>query len=64
MTTPTPRPDVPTRAEREERNAALFATGTETGFWNNDGHPAPWPADIDEWTPATSRPRHDGGPIT
>ena len=64
MTTPAPHPDVPIRAEREARNTALFATGTETGFWTDDGCPAPWPDDIDEWTRDTSRPGHDGGPIT
>ena len=25
----------------------------ETGFWDDDqGRPAPWPEDIDEWTPS------------
>ena len=36
--------------------SALQATGTETGFWDDDGRPAPWPDDIDEWTPATNPP--------
>ena len=51
MTDPAPRPDIPTRADREARNAALLATGTETGFWDDDGRPAPWPDDMDNWTP-------------
>lgn len=41
-----PEPD-----ERAERNAALLADNIETGFWNDQGQPAPWPDDIDEWTP-------------
>jgi hypothetical protein len=53
MTNATPHPSIPTRAEREARNAALFATGAETGFWDDNGRPAPWPDDFDEWTPAT-----------
>lgn len=58
MTNPTPHPDIPTRAEREALNAALFATDAETGFWDDNGRPAPWPDDIHEWTPATSNPEH------
>jgi hypothetical protein len=42
--------------ERAALNTALHATGAETGFWDEDARPAPWPADIDEWTPTTSRP--------
>jgi hypothetical protein len=56
MTNPTPHPDIPTRAEREALNASLFAVGAETGFWDDNGHPAPWPDDIDEWTLVTSNP--------
>ncbi len=62
-----PHPDIPTRAEREALNAALFATGAETGFWDDTGRPAPWPEDFDEWTPATGEPATDSteaGPIT
>jgi hypothetical protein len=43
--------DFPSPAERAALNAALFATGAETGFWDDNGRPAPWPDDIDEWTP-------------
>jgi hypothetical protein len=49
MASSTDRPGFPGPAERAELNAALFATGTETGFWDDDGRPAPWPDDIDEW---------------
>ncbi|MGN9806826.1 hypothetical protein [Micromonospora sp. L32] len=49
-------PTIPTPAERAALNAALLATGTETGFWDDTGRPAPWPDDIDEWTPATEQP--------
>ena len=66
MTNPTHHPDIPTRAEREALNTALFATDTETGFWDDNGRPAPWPDDFDEWTPATSEPATDStdvGPI-
>ena len=45
-----------TRAEREALNATPFAVGAETCFWDDNGRPAPWPDDIDEWTPATSNP--------
>ncbi|GAA4262763.1 hypothetical protein [Dactylosporangium darangshiense] len=70
MTDPATRPDIPTRANRETRNAALRATSAETGFWDDNGRPAPWPDDIDEWQPFTANPqrhtpKHDQetGPI-
>jgi hypothetical protein len=28
----------------------------ETGFWDEHGRPAPWPQDIDDWTPWTTDP--------
>jgi hypothetical protein len=56
--TPAPRPHAPDAHERARLNAALLATGTETGFWDEHGTPAPWPDDIDEWAPETHRP-HD-----
>jgi hypothetical protein len=43
MTNPTPHPDIPTRAERQALNAALYTTGAETGFWDANGRPAPCP---------------------
>jgi hypothetical protein len=58
--TPAPRPDVPDTHERARLNAALLATGAETGFWDDHGNPAPWPDDIDHWTPDTSDPDTDG----
>jgi len=51
-----PRPDLPDADERARRNAALLTTGTETGFWDKDGRPAPWPDDIDDWRPETPEP--------
>jgi hypothetical protein len=35
---------------------ALLAAGYETGFWDDHGQPAPWPDDLDEWSPTTSDP--------
>jgi hypothetical protein len=54
--TPPPRPDTPDAQERARLNAALLATGAETGFWDDHGVPAPWPDDIDDWTPVTRQP--------
>jgi hypothetical protein len=56
MTNPTGHPELRTPAEREALNAALYATGAETGFFDDQGRPAPWPDDIDEWRPETSEP--------
>jgi hypothetical protein len=44
---------IPARADRDALNAALFANGAETGFWDDQGRPAPWPDDIDQWRPET-----------
>jgi len=52
----TDRTDVPGPVERAALNTALHTTGTETGFWDEHGTPAPWPHDIDDWRPATSPP--------
>ncbi|MET8461548.1 hypothetical protein ABZ422_20120 [Micromonospora zamorensis] len=54
MNDPAPHSDIPSRAEREALNDALLSTGTESGFWDDTGRPAPWPDDIDDWTPTTS----------
>jgi hypothetical protein len=51
MTGQIPPPD-----DRAALNAALRTSGQETGFWDDQGRPAPWPDDIDHWRPATSRP--------
>jgi hypothetical protein len=39
-----------------ERDLALPAAGDETGFWDDQGRPAPWPDDFDEWRPVTDKP--------
>jgi len=56
MTHPTGDPAIPDPAERARRNAALFADNIETGFWDDQGRPAPWPDDIDDWQPTTGEP--------
>ena len=56
MTGPAPYPEIPTPDERVVLNAALLATGAETGFWDDRGRPAPWPDDIDEWRPEAGEP--------
>jgi hypothetical protein len=49
MTTdPTGDHAIPDPAEPATLNAALYATGAETGFWHDQSRPAPWPDDIDE----------------
>jgi hypothetical protein len=47
---------IPDSEERAVRNAALFADNIETGFWDDQGRVAPWPDDIDEWTPDIHEP--------
>jgi hypothetical protein len=49
----TTHPDLPGPAERADLNAAAHTTGTETGFWDHNGAPAPWPDDIDDWRPVS-----------
>ena len=56
MTQPAPHPEIPDPATRQALNTALAATGTDTGFWDDHGRPAPWPNDIDQWAPAVSAP--------
>jgi hypothetical protein len=56
MTHPPPHPEIPDPATRQALNTALTDTGADTGFWDNHGRPAPWPDDIDQWTPTTSEP--------
>lgn len=65
MTGQTPDRAIPDAADRRALNAALHAAGTETGFWDDDGRPAPWPDDIEEWTPETRKtdPDPDGEPF-
>lgn len=50
------RDQTPSPAQRMALNAAHRATGAETGFWNDNGQPAPWPDDIDDWKPSTTEP--------
>lgn len=54
--TATPSSDFPDAHERARLNAAFAATGAETGFWDDDGRPAPWPDDIEDWTLETHEP--------
>jgi len=56
MTHPTGDPAIPDPAERAALNTALLTHGTETGFWGDQGRPAPWPDDIDHWQPETGQP--------
>ncbi|MFI6077507.1 hypothetical protein ACIA5C_38855 [Actinoplanes sp. NPDC051343] len=56
MTHPTGDPAIPDPAERARRNAALHTDNIETGFFDEDGRPAPWPDDIDQWRPETGEP--------
>jgi hypothetical protein len=39
-----------------ELDLALLRAGHETGWWDDHGHPAPWPDDIDEWSPTKTNP--------
>lgn len=50
------RDQIPGPAEREALNAAYHATGADTGFWDDDSRPAPWPDDIDQWRPCITEP--------
>jgi len=55
----TPSSDFPDADERARLNAALAANTAESGFWDDDGRPAPWPDDIEDFTLTT---RHPEGP--
>jgi len=35
---------------------ALLHAGYETGWWDENGRPSPWPDDIDEWRPTATEP--------
>ena len=56
MTHPTSHPAIPDPAKRARRNAALHTDNIETGFYDDQGRPAPWPDDIDQWRPETGDP--------
>jgi hypothetical protein len=45
---------IPDPDERTALTTALVDANTETGFWDDHGRPAPWPEDIEDWTPTTS----------
>jgi len=47
---------IPGPAERARLNAALLNDNIESGWWDDQGRPAPWPDDIDEWRPFTADP--------
>jgi hypothetical protein len=56
MSRPNPLDRLPGAGQRAALNAALHATGADSGFWDEHGRPAPWPHDIDEWRPSSSEP--------
>jgi hypothetical protein len=56
MTGATCQHQIPDAADRAALNAALHATGADSGFWDDHGRPAPWPDDIDQWRPSTGEP--------
>jgi hypothetical protein len=56
MTHPTGDPAIPDPHERATLNTALLTDNIETGFWDEQGRPAPWPGDIDQWQPETGEP--------
>jgi hypothetical protein len=49
---------VPDPGERARLNATLHAENIETGFFDDQGRPAPWPDDIDQWQPETGEPNN------
>ena len=53
----TRHPDLPTDDEVAVINADFRAGRVDvTGFHDENGDPAPWPDDLDEWTPSSSAP--------
>jgi hypothetical protein len=48
---PEPGFSIPGAQERARLNTALLAGTAESGFWDDNGVPAPWPDDIEDWTP-------------
>lgn len=47
---------IPDPDERAALNAALHTHGTATGWWDDQGRPAPWPDDIDQYQPVAGEP--------
>ena len=54
----THRPDAYGPAHSRADYLHTLAAGHETGWWDDNGHPAPWPDDIldpdTEWRPDTN----------
>jgi hypothetical protein len=54
------------RRAQHERDLAILAAGGETGWWDENGRPAPWPADFfdpnTKWRPDTSDKPHSTNP--
>ena len=52
---------------RRETDLALLADGLETGWWDENGRPAPWPDDFfdpdSDWCSAASDPDDDDPPL-
>ncbi len=48
----------PGPAERTRLNDQLHTHGTDTGWHDDNGRPAPWPDDIAEWRPITGDDNH------
>ncbi|RNI24761.1 hypothetical protein [Flexivirga caeni] len=47
---------IPDPDERGRLNNDFHQRGTGTGFYDDNGVPAPWPHDIDQWHPVTGDP--------
>lgn len=56
----TNNPTGPAAGTQRDKDLALLAAGIETGWWDEHGRPAPWPADFwlddgtvnPDWQPA------------
>jgi hypothetical protein len=50
----------PTNNTRHEQDLEILAAGGYTGWWDENGNPAPWPDDFSitntDWRPETSTP--------
>jgi len=53
----TRHPDLPTDQQAAATNADFFAGRiNDTGWWDENGRPAPWPDDLDDWRPSSNEP--------